>query len=266
MKRLILAFSALALYISGLAQTPKKKAPTKITLPAIAAIRPSEIEEDLAGLTDDRFRGREAGTPDELKASVWLAEKARKAGLVPAGEDGTFFQFFSLQRNRIDNNSTIKIDDKPFELWKEVLLPQTAPAEVNAPLIFINASDPSQIDSTSIRGKAVVLMASPHGLDLNMSLPERRYPGFVLRKFSSTLLNNGAAAIIFIADALGEKAGRQFFPQLPVVCTTSKADHPLPLHRSRPYSGFIKVLSRCSKSRVQCSKQISGYKNLNSHP
>ena len=212
MKRLILAFSALALSVSGLAQTPKKKAPTKITLPAIAAIRPSEIEEDLAGLTDDRFRGREAGTPDELKASVWLAEKARKAGLVPAGEDGTFFQFFSLQRNRIDNNSTIKIDDTPFELWKEVLLPQTAPAEVNAPLIFINASDPSQIDSTSIRGKAVVLMASPHGLDLNMSLPERRYPGFVLRKFSSTLLNNGAAAIIFIADALGEKSWQAVLP------------------------------------------------------
>ena len=108
MKRLILAFSALALYISGLAQTPKKKAPTKITLPAIAAIRPSEIEEDLAGLTDDRFRGREAGTPDELKASVWLAEKARKAGLVPAGEDGTFFQFFSqiVIANSEENNTT----------------------------------------------------------------------------------------------------------------------------------------------------------------
>jgi hypothetical protein len=212
MKRLILGFSTIAVYVSCLAQAPKKKAATKITLPAIAAIRPSELEADLYGLTDDRFRGREAGTPDELKASVWLAEQARKAGLTPAGEDGTFFQFFSLQRNRIDDQSTIKVDGTPFTLWKDVLLPQTAPAEVNAPLIFINASDPSQIDSTSIRGKAVVLMASPNGIDLNISLPERRYMGFVLRKFSSTLLNNGAAAIIFIADTLGEKSWQAVLP------------------------------------------------------
>ena len=101
MKRLILVSTALTLSLACLAQSPKKKAATKITLPAIAAIRPSELQADLIELTSDHFRGREAGTPDELKASVWLAEKARKAGLTPMGEDGTYFQFFSMQRNRI---------------------------------------------------------------------------------------------------------------------------------------------------------------------
>lgn len=212
MKRLILVSSALTLSLACLAQAPKKKAATKITLPAIAAIRPSELQADLFELTSDHFRGREAGTPDELKASVWLAEKARKAGLTPMGEDGTYFQFFSMQRNRISNQSTIKIDNTPFELWKDVLLPQIAPTELNAPLIFINASDPTQIDSTNIKGKAVVLMASPSGLNLDISLPERRYPAFLLRKFSPTLLNNGAAAIIFIADTAGEKSWQAVLP------------------------------------------------------
>jgi hypothetical protein len=212
MKRLILISAALALYCSLFAQPPKKKAATKITLPAIAAIRPSELQADLFALTDDHFRGREAGTPDELKASVWLADQARKAGLTPAGEDGTFFQFFSLQRNKISDSSTVEIDGSGFIIWKDVLVAQTAPAQLNAPLIFINASDPSQIDSGSIKGKAVVLMASPQGIDLNISLPERRYPGFLLRKFSSTLINNGAAAIIFIADSAGEKSWQAVLP------------------------------------------------------
>jgi hypothetical protein len=212
MKRSILVSLLLLFYVCCIAQSQKKKAATRITLPAIAAIRPSELQADLFQLTDDHFRGREAGTTDELKASVWLAEKAREAGLIAAGEDGTFFQFFPLQRNRIAGISTIKIDDTPLTLWKDVLLTQTAPAEVNAPLIFINASDPSQIDSASIKGKAVVLMASPEGLDLNISLPERRYPGFLLRKYTSTLVNNGAAAIIFVADTLGEKSWQAVLP------------------------------------------------------
>src|SRR5688572_29336352 len=212
MNKLIFLVPALLLFFSGYGQAPKKKPSTKITLPAIAAIRPSELQADLFELSDDHFRGREAGTLDELKASVWLAEKARQAGLTPAGEDGTFFQFFSLQRNRIAANSTVSVNHSLFTLWKDVLITQTAAAEINAPLIFINASDPSGIDSTSIKGKAVVMVASPRGLDLDISLPERRYPGFLLRKFSSTLINNGAAAIIFIADTMGEKSWQAVLP------------------------------------------------------
>lgn len=211
-KLLLLALISVS-FANGFGQAPKSKKPaTKITLPAIAAIRPSELQADLFALTDDHFRGREAGTLDELKASMWLADKARETGLLPAGDDGTYFQFFSLQRNRIADRSTVTIDNQSFELWKDVLLPQTAPAQVDAPLIFINASDPSQIDSLSIKGKAVVLMASPKGIDLDISLPERRYPYFLLRKFSSTLINNGAAAIIFIADTMGEKSWQAVLP------------------------------------------------------
>jgi hypothetical protein len=211
-RKLLLFLVSLTTYGVTFSQAKTKKSSTRITLPAIAAIRPSELQADLFELTDDHFRGREAGTLDELKASMWLADKARAAGLLPAGDDGTYFQFFSLQRNRISDRSTVSIDNQSFTLWQDVLLPQTAPAQVDAPLVFINASDPSQIDSFSIKGKAVVLMASPKDIHLDISLPERRYPSFVLRKFSSTLINNGAAAIIFIADTLGEKSWQAVLP------------------------------------------------------
>ncbi len=198
------------IFCSAILHAQKKS--TKISLPAIAAIRPSELEADLKDLTDDHFRGREAGTLDELKASTWLAERARNAGLSPAGDDGTFFQFFSLQRNRISDRSSVKVDNDSFALWKDVLLPQTAPADISAPLLFLDVTEFSQIDSSNIKGKAVVIMASPKGIDRNISLFERRYPTFVLRKFASTLINNGAAAILFIADEEGEKAWQAVMP------------------------------------------------------
>ena len=52
------------------------------------------------------MRGREGGTLDEMTASVWLAERAREAGLQPAGDNGTYFQFFPLERFRVSPSSS----------------------------------------------------------------------------------------------------------------------------------------------------------------
>src|SRR5689334_16636349 len=88
----------------------------------VTAIRQDDIKRDLYRMADDYFRGREAGTIDELKASVWLAEEARKAGLEPAGDDGTYFQFFPLMRERVGSQSTIKIGNRSFVLWKDLIV------------------------------------------------------------------------------------------------------------------------------------------------
>lgn len=205
----LLLLAALS-FVSTDAQTDKPN--TKITLPATAAIRPSELKADLLALTHDRFRGREAGTIDELKASAWLAVKAKEAGLAPAGDDGSYFQFFSLIRHSISPQTSLSVGDRSFELWRTVLIPQTAPAKINAPVLFVGDREPTAIDTTNVKGKAVVILASPRGIDLNISLPERRYPTLLLRKYASTLLNNGAAAIIFIADSAGEASWDAVLP------------------------------------------------------
>ena len=48
---------------------------------AFKAIRESDIKRDLYALAGDDLRGREAGTIDEMRASMWLAEEMRKIGL-----------------------------------------------------------------------------------------------------------------------------------------------------------------------------------------
>src|SRR4051812_38661516 len=75
--------------------------------PALSAITEADLKRDVYGMSADHFRGRSAGTIDELNASVWCADQMRAIGLKPGGDNGTYFQFFSLWRNQVSNNSSI---------------------------------------------------------------------------------------------------------------------------------------------------------------
>ena len=180
----------------------------------VSAIKIEDLKKDLYDMAGDHFRGRESGTLDEMRVSVWLAEKARAAGLKPAGDDGTYFQFFDLVRNRVSVNSTVTIDGKALMLWKDVLVAQTAPASVSAPIVFVGNGSKENLDKQDLKGKAVAIVASTEGLNLNVSLRERRYPGYVLNKYRADLLKRGAAAIIFVADDYGETSWSQVVPAM----------------------------------------------------
>lgn len=184
-----------------------------IKAPLVTAIKESELKADLFAMADDHFRGREAGTLDELKVSMWWATKLQAAGLKPAGDDGTYFQFFSLKRNRISDSSRISIGNHSLLLWKDVLPVQTAPATVQAPVLYLGKVSAAEAEKADVAGKAVVIEASTEGINLDVSLPERRYPGYVLRKYAG-VLTKGAAALIFVADAMGEKSWPAVLPAL----------------------------------------------------
>lgn len=180
--------------------------------PALGAIKEADLKRDLFAMAADHFRGREAGTLDELRVSMWWAEYLRKEGLEPAGDDGTYFQYFDLHRNRIASSSTVSVNGTALPLWTDVLVTQTAPANLTLPIVFVGKGSTAELDRVDIRGKAVAIQASTEGLNLNVSLPERRYMGYVLNKFRTELTNRGAAAIIFIADEMGERSWAQVLP------------------------------------------------------
>jgi hypothetical protein len=167
--------------------------------PALSAIKESEIKKDLFELASDAFRGRKAGTLDELRAAVWVAQKAKEAGLQPAGEDGTYFQFFNLKRSRTANTSTFKINNQPVDLWQGVFPTQHINSRFNGPVTWIQ----SMADSTTdIKGKIVALaIEAPKPLPAaGMSLWGYRYTASAIRQQSAALRNRGAAAIILVAD------------------------------------------------------------------
>ncbi|MEZ5366133.1 MAG: M28 family peptidase [Bryobacterales bacterium] len=80
-------FLLLALTVAVVACTAPEAPPT---------IDPTRIAADVEHLASDELGGRGPGTPDEDKTIAYIEEQFRKAGAVPAGDNGTYFQTVPL--------------------------------------------------------------------------------------------------------------------------------------------------------------------------
>lgn len=174
--------------------------------PALSAIREEDLKNDLYALADSHFNGRAAGTLDELKAAMWTAEKYRAIGLKPAGDDGTYFQFFTLWRNQLSERSSIAINDTPLALWQEAAVAQLAHMSLNAPIVYLGNAAEIDLSAAEVAGRVVAIEANAKEYNPNISLPTWRYSRSMLTKYGLPLLRRGAAAILFIADEAGERA------------------------------------------------------------
>ncbi|HEU4628315.1 MAG TPA: M28 family peptidase [Gemmatimonadaceae bacterium] len=168
--------------------------------PALDAIREADLRRDLYALAGDHFRGREAGTLDELRASVWLAEQARAAGLEPAGDDGTYFQWWSIRRYRISDDSRIAIDGQPVRLFAEAAVLAPVDTTVDAPILFVEPGAP--VDSAAVRGRVVATELVPPA-DVSAAALQRYGPGAV-RRAAAPFVRLGAAAVVVVSDTLAE--------------------------------------------------------------
>jgi hypothetical protein len=56
------------------------------------AITRTDIEACVVALASDEMKGRATGTPECVKAGEWLGAALKRAGVAPAGDDGTYFQ------------------------------------------------------------------------------------------------------------------------------------------------------------------------------
>ncbi len=173
--------------------------------PGLNLIRVQDLKNDLYTLAGAHFKGRSAGTLDELKAAAWVAEKYGSIGLQPAGDDGTYFQYFTLWRNQVADNSSIQINDISFALWKDAAVAQMANISLEAPILYLgNALD---TDTTvNVKDKVVAIESNSKGINLNISLPTWRYNRYIYNRYGLPLVAKGVKAIIFIADEEAENA------------------------------------------------------------
>lgn len=58
------------------------------------SIRCEEMAEWMEILCSDEMNGRLAGTPEYMLAAGWVASKFEEWGILPAGDDGSYFQMF----------------------------------------------------------------------------------------------------------------------------------------------------------------------------
>ncbi len=94
----------------GVARQP---APLPLKLkarPTSAAISPADLMSRLYVFADDSMMGREAGTIGHMKGTAYIAAEAKKLGLVPAGDNGTYFQDVPFISRRLDPATTLTVD------------------------------------------------------------------------------------------------------------------------------------------------------------
>ena len=146
--------------------------------PALDAITEADLRRDLFAMAGDAMRGREAGTLDEMRATAWVAERAREAGLQPAGDDETFFQWWPMRRSRLSENSQLTIGGRALRVWKDAVVLNAPNGAIDLPIVFV--SDTGSLRVANVSGKAVAMVVS--------AVPTQPLEQFTIRgNFQSTL-------------------------------------------------------------------------------
>lgn len=173
----------------------------------MSSIREADLKRDLYALAGDELRGREAGTVDEMRASMWLADEMRKIGVTPFGESGTWFQWWDMRRARLSTvSSSVEVSGKSVALWSEITPTSNTAADVSGTTFFLaDARD----TTVNVRGKVVVtrLMPPPDAsVRTTTNTYEVNYTRAALTPLVSELSRRGAAAVIVVADSIGDIA------------------------------------------------------------
>jgi hypothetical protein len=99
------------------AEGPLKHRPA----PTSPEIKAGDLMTRLYIFADDSMLGREAGTEGNVRGTNYLAAEAQRIGLLPAGENGTYFQTVPLIHRAPDSSSTLTVDGTRLELSKDFL-------------------------------------------------------------------------------------------------------------------------------------------------
>ncbi len=174
---------------------------------AISAIRERDLKRDLYILGGDELRGREAGTIDEMRASIWVADEMAKIGLEPRGDMGSFFQWWNMRRARLSTgSSSVKVNGRTLALWTEITPTTNTAADVTAPTVFVTSVTDTTVD---IRGKiAVAQLVAPPAASIRSTTNtwNYNYTRSALGPMTSALIRRGAAGVIIVADSVAEIA------------------------------------------------------------
>ena len=176
-------------------------------LPGLAEIREVDIRRDIELLAGDGMRGREAGTIDELRASAWIADQAREAGLDPAGDDGTYFQFWPIRRTRISDRSSVAADGSRLTLWRDAVIMQPVEASIDGTLVDIGTTPAEEVTAARIRGQPVVARLLPPDPmpDLDAPIGEVLYTWNGVAQRAQALVAMGASAVVVVGDSVSER-------------------------------------------------------------
>jgi hypothetical protein len=207
MRSSIIAAAALVA-LSAASTLEAQAAKSSMRPPAAAAvIREADLKRDMYTLAGDAMRGREAGTIDEMRASMWIADQMRQIGLQPHGEDASYFQWWNMRRTRLSTiSSSVTLGSKALALWSDITPTTNVAADVSGTTMFVGDVSDTTVD---IRGKIVVATLTPPppaSVRTTTNTYQVNYTRAAVTPMGNALAARGAAAVIIVADSVAEIA------------------------------------------------------------
>ncbi len=193
--------------------------------PTVEGITASDLKSDVYFLASDEMGGRATSTVPNQIASRYLAHRFERLSLEPAGQDGSYFQYFDLVQSDLSEPNRFEIlkqgsSDPTIGQLQDDFYPSplSASGKVFAPVVFagygISAPQLEYDDYAGIdvRHKIVLILEhEPGELD-----PNSPFDGLVSSDYSRArykLLNaqqHGAAGVILVQDIENHDEGGKF--------------------------------------------------------
>jgi Zn-dependent M28 family amino/carboxypeptidase len=141
------------------------------------AITAEDAKTRLYIFADDSMMGRRAGTVGGMKGTAYIEREVRRMGLVPGGDNGTFFQAVPLYDRSLDMSSKLTADEEPLVLGTDYVPVSLGgrPRSLDGAKIVYGGNTTEQasmIPAEAGAGKVVAVTGSTSGL-------ARRYPGAI---------------------------------------------------------------------------------------
>jgi hypothetical protein len=175
---------------------PRTHVPTRTT----TAITPADLATRLYIFADDSMQGRLLATEGNVKGVEYIASEVKRFGLVPMGDNGTFFQTVNVVDRTFSPGSGFTVGSTTYSPWTDYALrDQGAGARslngVQAIFGGMWGDSASLIDPAAAAGKLVVLAAAPNSLAQNGPGGINRF--LITRRF----INAAGIAVVALEQA-----------------------------------------------------------------
>lgn len=141
---------------------PVKNPPKFAPQPTTAAITPKDLMSRLYAYADDSMQGREFATAGNTKATAWIAEQVKKIGLVPMGDNGTYFQVLPVMTRTLDTKATIATPAGALRWTDDVIPRDQGPGQrpvAGVPVVFGGTWGQAGIITDAMAaGKVVIIL------------------------------------------------------------------------------------------------------------
>ena len=166
------------------------------------------LKKDLEFLSSNELKGRNTPSPGFDTAAEFIAARLKKAGFEPAGDNGTFFQHYTMREMALDTDgATMAIGDRKFKFGDDfVMRAFAAPVSGTYPVVYVGHGwtvPAKQIDpfaGVDVKGK-IVLAHGPRALPKGVEIPLIGRVNVGATTIFAEAERRGAVAVMFIAQA-----------------------------------------------------------------